>query len=312
MSLPSFLDRFMRRQALGAARPVRIDNRHIYILPSRQGWGYGLLLVLLLIGSINYDNNPGLLFTFLLAAAGLNALFLTWRNLLGLEVGLLPAAPVFAGQPATLRLRLDGGGRPGIQVQLADQALLLDLGLAPATVALELPTRRRGWLRPGTLILASRHPLGLFQAWSLLELEEPLLVYPRPAGAASRARPQGGGDGSERPGDEEWHGLRDFRPGDPLSHLDWKSLARERGLMTKQFHDPAGEQPHLIDWDQYAPAATERRLQLLTREVLEAAAGGHPWTLRLPGTRLGPDRGRRHRERCLKALALYGLPESPR
>ncbi len=51
--------------------------RHIYILPTRYGVFFGALLATMLLGSINYANNLGLLTTFLLAGLGLVAMLHT-------------------------------------------------------------------------------------------------------------------------------------------------------------------------------------------------------------------------------------------
>ena len=47
-----------------------------------------------------------------------------------------------------------------------------DLGDAPLPLTLDLPTQRRGWLRPDQLVLSTRYPLGLFRAWSIVEIDD--------------------------------------------------------------------------------------------------------------------------------------------
>ena len=50
------------------AQPIdnetKLSRRHIYILPTRFGWLYALLLIALLIGSINYSLSLGFAMTF--------------------------------------------------------------------------------------------------------------------------------------------------------------------------------------------------------------------------------------------------------
>ncbi len=50
----------------------------------------------------------------------------------------------------------------------------------------------------------------------------------------------------------------------------------------------------------------EDRLSRLCDMVRKAAAVDMDYGLNLPGTFIAPDRGPRHRHRCLKALALFG------
>ncbi len=55
---------------------------------------------------------------------------------------------------------------------------------------------------------------------------------------------------------------------------------------------------------------TEARLSQLAAWVVEAERSGLPYGLRLPGMEIPPACGAAHRHACLKALALYGAPES--
>ncbi len=67
----------MTRGQRPARDPVRLDRRRIYILPTRQGYAFALLLLLLFLWSINYSNSMGFAFTFLLSAVALNSM---WRR----------------------------------------------------------------------------------------------------------------------------------------------------------------------------------------------------------------------------------------
>ena len=59
-----------------------------------------LVLLLMLAGSMNYENNLGYFMTFQLGAVGLLSMLFAFRDLHGLRVSLLPATPVFAGETA--------------------------------------------------------------------------------------------------------------------------------------------------------------------------------------------------------------------
>jgi len=61
--------------------PVRLDLRRIFILPTRSGIIFGLILMAMLIGSINYNNSLGFLLTFTLVGLGLVSILHTFRNL---------------------------------------------------------------------------------------------------------------------------------------------------------------------------------------------------------------------------------------
>jgi uncharacterized protein (DUF58 family) len=291
---------------------IRLAGRAIYVLPTKFGVLFLVLLLALLVGAINYANNPAFLLTFLLSGVGLATLLQTWRNLYGLQLGYLGDQPAFAGGAAGFRFRLEdgrGADRPALQLQLPDgEPELLDLaGGEHAVVRLQRPTTQRGRCRAGRMTVSTRYPLGLVRAWCYLESEAWSPVYPTPADAGTPWPDKGEGSEVEgrRPGSEDFLGLRDYRPGDTPRQVDWKALAGERGLLTKQFGSGGGE-PLWLDWDAWPYLPEEARLSRLCREVLDAHQQGRAYGLRLPATVLEPALGESHRRACLTALALYG------
>lgn len=303
----------LRRQPPHAGR-LRLGYRQIYILPTRFGVLYAAFCTVMLVIALHYNNSMVFAFDFLLVGLGTNAMWLTHRNLLNLRVGVESAEPAFAGEEAVFRLRLENPGA------LPRRALELQRGADPLTrfslppheartVPLRVRATRRGRLRPGRFVLRSEYPLALFRAWSWIELDMEALVWPAPWPETS-ARPLGAeGTESERGtdprGDEDFAGIRPYRRGDAVHHLAWKAMARLDQPHTKEFSTPAG--PGVwIDWNDLPPCPTEERLSRLCAEVLEAAASGLRFGLRLPGRVVEPDSGRGQRDRCLEALALYG------
>lgn len=292
---------------------IRIAGQAIYVLPTKYGLMYLVLVLALLIGAINYANNPAFLLTFLLAGAGLATLLQTWRNLHGLLLRPVAHEPAFAGEQVLFRFRLvepRGSERPGLQFELGTHAAVLhDLAAAgQAFVVLPQPASQRGRCRAERVVVSSRYPLGLVKAWCYVDADAWAPVYPRPAEAAAAPPAQGGGSAAgegRRPGAEDFVGLRDYRPGDPIRRLDWKALAGERGVLTKQFGDGGAERLWL-DWADWPFLPEEARLSRLCREVLTAHRAGCRYGLRLPERQIEPALGEAHRRACLTALALHG------
>jgi uncharacterized protein (DUF58 family) len=304
----SRLERFARSARSGAA----ILPRQIYILPTRYGLVYAALVAAVFLGAVNYGNNLAFLLAFQLGGVGLVAMFLTWRNLRGLRIDAGSKGPVFAGERATFVVSLlatDGTARPAVQV---DGGLGSPVGDVPAIDALRLSlqaeTHRRGRVALGRLRVSTRHPLGLLRAWSYVDTDGTTVVYPRPA-ARFDAPPSpvyGGSElGSLGVGADDFVGLRPYRVGDSPARMDWKTLARERGLNTRQFGGDRADRLWL-SYDALAPLDTEMRLSLLCRGVLDAERVGRHYGLRLPDRDIPPGHGARHAERCLTALALLG------
>jgi uncharacterized protein (DUF58 family) len=307
--------RWLTRREHPAGREITLHRRRIYILPTRAGYLYALVLAIMLVGAINYSNSMAFLLTFLLAGLGASAIWHTHRNLLGLRVSRLPLEPVFAGETARCRYRIENPSH------VARRGLVLQRGIAgrpPLAVTARderiaeilLPARRRGRLRPGRLSLSTAYPLGLFRAWSWIEFDEALTVYPQPL-SVDRATASDDGEAETRPAHrregDEFAGLRGYRPGDPPRRVDWKALARTGELYTRDFETP-GDGQIWIDWDALPGTDTETRLSLLCHQVLLAHEQGLRFGLRLPGRACQPDQGDAHRTRCLTALAHFGEP----
>ena len=172
--------------------PLVLGLRRIYIMPTRGGYAFGGVLLVMLLGSANYNNGLGYAFTFLLGSLALVSLLHSNRNLTGLRLTGGVAHPVFSGDEAGFTLHVDNRGqRDRYDLQLRygfDPKNRADLRAVRLRLAadeqgrIEMPIstngRGRGWLSLPRVTVASRYPLGLFRAWSDLYLDFRCLVYP--------------------------------------------------------------------------------------------------------------------------------------
>ncbi len=292
---------------------VTFNQRSIYIIPTRRGLAFAGVLVLMLLGDINYVLSLGYVLTFLLATMAVMSMLHAFRNMVKLEIRAGRAAPVFAGDSAEFLFHFHNPGelaRYGLHLN-DQEGRQTDFDLGPgqhAEVKLFIPSLRRGWLVPGRLTVYTEYPLGLFYCWSYINFDTRALVYPRPVAEAAlpqSASPRGTGS-VNAPGDEDFAGLRSYAAGDTPQRIAWKALAREQGLQVKQFSALQGNELWLDLMT--APAADiESRLAIMTRWILDAEAQGMAYGLRLPGVELPPQRGAAHRDDCLRAVALFGL-----
>ena len=90
---------------------VVLNQRRVFILPTRAGLGFGLLLILLFVGAVNYNLAMGMALTFFLTSAALVAIHLTFRNLAYLHLEPGRATPVHAGEEARFELHLSNRRR---------------------------------------------------------------------------------------------------------------------------------------------------------------------------------------------------------
>ena len=296
--------------------PAVLTQRRIFILPTRHGYMFALILVLLLLASMNYQLSLGYLLAFLLASMGGIAMLHTFRNLARLSISPGRTEPVFAGETAHFRLVLNNFSMPrySVAVRRKDaEPEFADIGQGTsATVDIPAAADRRGLLRCGRLEIFTHYPLGLYHAWSYVDFGSCCLIYPRPdpaAGALPLDATTGGEGTTLIPGDDEFNMLRAYRPGDSPRQIAWKALARGKELLAKEFVSTASSELWL-DWERFPGLGTEDRLSRLTWWVLEADRLGLEYGLKLPGKSLPPARGDAHRLACLEALALHGNPDA--
>jgi uncharacterized protein (DUF58 family) len=292
---------------------IVLVQRRVFILPTRQGLVFGLVLVVMLAGSINYSLGLGFVLTFLLGSLGVNGMIHTFRNIANLRITGGRALPVFAGDTARFTIHLDNrGSTERYAIGLAHAggpASFVDMA-APSTVpaTAAVPATRRGVLRPGRLTLFTRYPLGLYYAWAYVDLDLRCIVYPRPAPPGMPMPPAAAspGAGAERgQGQEDFSGMRQYHRGDSPRHIAWKAAARDQALLTKQFTGHA-ETELWLDWALLpAQMGVEERLSLLARWVLDAHAAGLNYGLRLPGATVEIAAGDAQRDRCLETLAVF-------
>ncbi|MGH8753812.1 MAG: DUF58 domain-containing protein, partial [Burkholderiales bacterium] len=243
LAIENYLNRWLFKLKGPEAGPVVLTQRRVFILPTRRGLLFGALLLLLLTGSINYNLSLGYVLTFLLAAMGIISMLHAFRNLAGLQVRPGKTNPVFAGEHASFAVCVDNHRtlpRYAIALTRNKQApVFCDVAQsATATAEVSVAATRRGWLWPGRITLFTRFPLGLFHAWSYVELDSRCLVYPRPDSSKlppPKPHSQTGAGFESGQGYDDFIGLRPHQPSDSPRQIAWKAAARDYGLLTKQF-----------------------------------------------------------------------------
>lgn len=302
---------------------LTLTQRNVYILPTRAGWMLGFTLLLLLVGSINYQLNLGYLLTFLLAGCAVVGMHVCHGNLRGLTLHLTPPLPVHAGQAVALEVRLSNDRkktRHGIGLGVKAERRLNDAHLAWADVPAQgsdmlhvaWAPPRRGLHALPALTAVTLFPLGTFRVWTIWRPHARVLVYPA-AEAAPPPLPAGelqpGHTGSARAQSTgEFDGVRAYRRGDPQKTVVWKraaqSFAAGRDDLVSRDTLSAQRQQLWLDHAQCGAHDFETRLSRLTAWVLIAERLELDYGLRLPGRDIPPGQGTSHKTRCLEAMAL--------
>jgi uncharacterized protein (DUF58 family) len=309
----------IRRRQGEDSLPLTLARRRLYILPTRTGLGFGLLLLLMLVAGLNYANSLALFLTFLLTGFTLVTMHHCHRNLLGAQLVAATAPPTFAQRDGTLSLTFENSSASA-RYQIA--AAVGDAQTIPADVPangfgrvdVAVPAPKRGIVQIDRLHLVTTHPFGLFRAWTWVHAPIEMLVYPRPHGLLPMPADFGNKSGERsltHMGADEWLGLRPFRDGDSPRQVDWKAYARDAPLLVKEY-SAAGAEMRIFDLTHLGGMGVEAQLEQLARWVVDAEANGERYGLKLPDRFIKPDHGPEHRHQCLTALAMVGQEEPAR
>ncbi len=291
--------------------PIRLRHRRLYVLPTRYGLLFFGILLAILIGAINHNNNLAFILAFLLGGISFVSIFHTFRNLSGITLISARAKPVFAGQPASFEISIKNPGTTRWSLSFAFSRIpqtTIDLdSKSQQDITVSHATEMRGMLKPTKLIISTIYPLGLFRCWSSLNLNIHCLVYPIPMpGSTVTNRGFDTNDNSGEsggPGVEDFAGLKNYSPGDPLQHISWKSFSRGQGLQTKIFEGQTGRSLY-FDLASLPGHDLEWKLSRLCHMVLKAESHRLNYGLRLGNQRIEPNHGGTHKQRCLRILAL--------
>jgi uncharacterized protein (DUF58 family) len=133
----------------------------------------------------------------------------------------------------------------GFKIAAAPEVALPPLPPGQETeVSVELLPLRRGLVRLRGLSVARADPLGLLRSLYPVPLAQSVVILPKRYALPDVALPgatqyqQGGVALASAIGQsEEFVSLRDYRPGDPLRHIHWRSWARAGRPVVKEFAD---------------------------------------------------------------------------
>lgn len=293
-------------------KSLTLNQRRLFIFPSLQGLYFFIVILLILLAAINYQNNLVYGVAFFLFSLFNTAICFTYLNLSGLMLKAGRSEPVFAGDFAEFEVHLGSNSHKShhrIFFQFPDE-MYKEVDVVEGgeeDVLLHCKATRRGYFVPPRLMLKSYYPLGIIRCWSWVDLDLQTLVYPKPI----KLDPLPGynasvdqGQVSAFKGGDDFSGFKNYSPGEPLRDVNWKAYAKGQGLVSK-VHTSFVEKTHWVDDELLLHIGLEERLSKMCYWALELHKSDQAFGLRLAGRVIEPAIGEKHLHLVLKQLALF-------
>ncbi|MCL1142918.1 DUF58 domain-containing protein [Shewanella gaetbuli] len=298
---------------------VTLSHKGIFILPTAFGIAWIALIILLYLFGTNYQNNLVIGLSLLLASVFHTCIIYSYKNLAGLTFNAVKPADAYAGKLHTFPVMLTGHTKQKhhdtthqqICMQFAGQRhvrLAQTEEQSIATVQYHNP--RRGLLTPGRIKVWSNFPLGLFKAWSYVDLNLHQVVFAKPIESDIQLVSENYSEQNEishgkvRPGVDEYTGLRSYVTGESLKQVAWKQWAQDKGMLTKEFNEPEGT-PVWLSLAQTSGVDLEEKLSKLSWQVNYLTNKKQIFGLILTDKVISQNTGDAHRIECQKAIALF-------
>lgn len=290
------------------------SRRNIYILPSKAGLFYTLVLLIILIGAINYNNSLAYLLCFFLASLGFVDMLQTHQNLKNIRINHLKTSPSFCGETVHYQLTaINTDNKPHIAIQLHSShnqsVFYLDDKHNTQQFEILQPASIRGKLLIKPFKLFTEYPLGLFHAWSQINLNTQAIIYPKPVKTTLYlSNPDHEDETSESrrvTSGDEFAGIREHRTTDSPKIMAWKKIAQTGDLYSKSFESEAGSSLVFRLSDITQTHNLEEKLSILCQLILDADRNNQSYGLELGDHHISINSGTLHKHNCLTALALY-------
>ncbi|KTD31630.1 transmembrane protein [Legionella moravica] len=291
--------------------PQILGSNNIYILPSGLGWIYGLIVLTLCSGAINYQISTLFLMTFLMAVIGLTSAWEAHSNLKDLSVQLISVEDTPQGKPAqvTLLIQSNTKTRFGVVFQIANQPVTRIENIPPEGMQFILPveTTERGCFALPRIKISSLYPFGIFKVWGYARFDLHYYVYPSALSPDFWPPPVSNQQGERKNalGDEEFFDLKQVEnPWVQPNLIAWKIAAKGQGWYLKT-RDNTEEDYWQFKLNDLPMQPIEIKLQNLCYWLLTAEQNGLVYSLDLTQNATPFDRGEHHLRRCLRQLAVF-------
>lgn len=214
------------------------------------GWGWGLVGVIVIAGTLGFVLSWSELILLSVAALVLLLTAVPWiLRGRGVRIDLQLSDPrVAVGSPAFAVLIARRSGRltmpHAVEVRIGTETIEVALPrLARGQsneIRLPIDTSKRGKVTIGPVRIAHTDPLGILERLTVLSVAQTIMVHPRvvrvPATSSGLVKDLEGEASQDLTADDvAFHSLREYQPGDDRRLVHWRTSARYGSLLVRQF-----------------------------------------------------------------------------
>lgn len=264
-----------------------LGKRRRRLKVTRQGGYFLLVTVAIGLGAINTGNNLLFLLLGWLLSAIIASGILSNLCLRGLEVSRRVPTRVFANEPFFVEIEArNNKGRVAsysLQVEDIGEGKTID----KRCYFLKLPAKkkqsasyrhtvgRRGWCHFDGIRVSTKFPFGLFEKSIVLAHKTPLLVFPETRSVTldpTTARKVGEHLVQKVGRHGEFFALREYRDGDDRRRIHWKTSAKRRSLVIREYQDESQRQITLLLDNALPVSANEEQVEAFEEAVRVCAS----------------------------------------
>jgi uncharacterized protein (DUF58 family) len=275
----------------------------------------------MLLTAINFSNSLIFLLTFFLASLAIISMLFTQKSLLGLTIETNIAKPAFCNQKISIPLLLStdqiyltneqkNSLPSSIQITYHHFTQNIDILNNDKRLYLDIKTKNRGYIQLDPITISSTFPFGLFYAWSIVKLTNKSIVYPEIIKFKQAIQRDfmnaESGENEQSTGMEDFAGLDKYKAGQSLKKVHWKVYAKQQGMYIKNYTGGAISNKYWFSLELFdSHIDIEKRLSYLSYLIDDAEIKGHSYGLKMPQQIIAINSGSKHKNQCLKVLALY-------
>ena len=248
----------LRQGNSNASSLTNQQSHNLFRLPI-EGQVYIAILTVMLLGALFSKTNTLMLVFALMAGPFIVNGGVTYAMTRRLLLSRNLPRRLMVGEPTSIDITLFNKKRiiPSALVTVEDQIVGPREHLTGKIVFAQIPANssrkgqyqvrfmQRGRYTLGPVRITSRFPLGIVERGRLVELQDEIFIHPRIGVLAQwwhRRVSQGdeasrlskGKAGSHH---DEFHRIREYRPGDELRSIHWKTSARRNELMVREYRE---------------------------------------------------------------------------